>query len=82
MNPRNPSDLGFSRREVLRTAGAGFGYLALAGLLAQQTARRAVAAAEKPLAPKTPHFPAKVKRIIFVFMQGAISQVDTFEYKA
>ena len=34
-----------------------------------------------PLAPKAPHFPAKAKRIIFLFMQGAMSQMDTWEYK-
>ena len=35
-----------------------------------------------PLAPKAPQFPAKAKRIIFVFMEGAMSGLDTFEYKA
>jgi hypothetical protein len=82
MKHHHLSPPGVSRRQVLQTASAGFGYLALTGLLAQQTARRAAAAIEKPLIPKAPHFPAKAKRIIFVFMQGAISQVDTFEYKA
>jgi hypothetical protein len=70
----------FSRREALKSAGAGFGYLALAGLLGQN-AQKAAAAVPTPLAPKQPHFPAKAKRVIFLFMQGAISQVDTFEYK-
>lgn len=68
-----------SRRSLLKSAGGGFGYLALAGLLGQQTAR--ALSAEKPLAPHAPHFPAKAKRIIFVFMEGAMSGVDTFEYK-
>jgi hypothetical protein len=54
--------------------------VALAGLLGQQTLARTDAAA-RPLAERKPHFPAKAKRIIFVFMQGAVSQVDTFEYK-
>lgn len=75
---------GISRRQVLKTAGAGFGYLALAGMLGE-TARKAAAAdrtAPKPLAPKMPHFEAKAKRIIFVFMQGSMSQMDTVEYKA
>src|SRR5688500_7518485 len=70
-----------SRRQVLKSASAGFGYLALAGLLGQNAAKAATPAAAGPLAPKLPHFPAKAKRIIFLFMQGAISQVDTFEYK-
>jgi hypothetical protein len=71
-----------SRRQALKSAGAGFGYLALAGLLGQNAAR--AAAAEKapgPLAPKPPHFPVKAKRILFLFMEGATSQMDTWEYK-
>ncbi|HTD65889.1 MAG TPA: DUF1501 domain-containing protein [Candidatus Limnocylindria bacterium] len=72
-----------SRRSVLKSAGAGFGYLALAGLLGQQTAKLLAAdkSVLKPLAPKAPHFKPKAKRIIFVFMEGAMSQHDTFEYK-
>jgi hypothetical protein len=69
-----------SRRQALKAAGAGFGYLALAGMLGQ-TARSADKPVPKPLAPKEPHFEPRAKRIIFLFMQGAISQVDTFEYK-
>jgi hypothetical protein len=65
----------FSRRAALKTAGAGFGYLAFAGL--------STWAAEKsnPLAPKKTHFPAKAKRVIFLCMEGAPSHVDTFDYK-
>ncbi len=75
-----------SRRQALRHAGFGFGYLALAGLLGEQN-RTACAAPPRstppnPLAPKAPHFPTKAKRIIFLFMEGAMSQLDTFEYKA
>lgn len=72
-----------SRRSALKSAGAGFGYLALAGLLGQQSAQQthAAEAASGPLAPKNPHFPPRAKRIIFLFMQGCISQVDTWEYK-
>jgi hypothetical protein len=69
-----------SRRSLLKSAAGGFGYLALAGLLGQQNAR--AVSAGQPLAPHAPHFPAKAKRIIFVFMEGAMSGVDTFEYKA
>ncbi|MFN4257826.1 MAG: DUF1501 domain-containing protein [Gemmataceae bacterium] len=68
-----------SRRQALKTVSAGFGYLALAGLLGQEAARGAPS--QGPLAPKPPHFPVKAKRIIFVFMEGAMSQMDTFEYK-
>jgi len=73
-----------SRRSLLQAAGAGFGHLALTGLLGSLASQ--VSAAEpkeaNPLAPKTPPLPVKAKRIIFLFMEGAISTVDTFEYKA
>ena len=65
-----------TRREMLKSASAGFGYLALAGL-----ATEAAAEDKNPLAPKPVHHPAKVKRIIFLFMHGGPSQVDTFDYK-
>ncbi len=71
-----------SRRTLLRSAGAGFGYLALAGLLGQQNLRALTAAGPtNPLAPKQPTLPAKAKRLIFIFMEGAMSGVDTFDYK-
>jgi hypothetical protein len=81
---RNPFELTtyLSRRHALQTAGAGFGYLALAGMLGQAaTASRKPQAAPGPLAPKPPHRATKAKRIIFCFMEGAMSQMDTFEYK-
>ena len=79
----NPSSFApVSRRSLLQTAGAGFGYLALASLLGHQNARAIVnGAAPGPLIPKAPHFTPKAKRIIFMFMEGAMSGVDTFEYK-
>lgn len=75
-----------TRRRLLRLAAGGFGYLALAGLIERESlAARAPCASSQldrhPLAPKIPHFPARAKRIIFLFMQGAISQMDTFDYK-
>ena len=72
-----------SRRQALQSAGIGFGGLALAGLLGRNAPAKAADAVDplKPLAPKAPHFPAKAKRIIFLFMQGCISQMDTWEYK-
>src|SRR5687768_195701 len=67
-----------SRRELLQSTSCGFGALAFAGLFG----RAAKAAAESnPLAPKQPHFEPKAKRVIFMFMQGAPSHVDTFDYK-
>lgn len=68
-----------TRRQALKSAGNGFGMLALAGLLGEQTAR--AGSVEKPLAPKASHFPAKAKRLIFVHMNGAMSHHDTFDYK-
>jgi hypothetical protein len=64
-----------SRRDMLKSASVGFGYLAFAGL--------STMAAEKdnPLAPKKTHFPGKAKHVIFLCMEGAPSHVDTFDYK-
>ncbi len=71
-----------TRRQALKTTAGGFGYLALAGLLGAQEQRAAtVRERTNPLAPRSPHFPVKAKRIIFCFMEGAMSQMDTFEYK-
>jgi len=81
----------YSRRHVLRTASSGFGYLALAGLCAEQ-ARGAAPSADalasgpaamssNPLSPKTPHFAPKAKRVIFMFNQGGPSHVDSLDYK-
>jgi len=66
----------FSRREWLRSAACGFGSLALAGL-----ARDAGAAVSNPMLAHAPHFPAKAKRVIFLFMAGGVSHVDSFDYK-
>ncbi len=65
------------RRELLKNAACGFGYLALAGLAAE----RAGAGPVNPLAPRSPHFAPRAKRVIFLFMQGGVSQVDSFDYK-
>jgi hypothetical protein len=69
----------YSRRAALQTLGCGFGYLALAGLAAREKAQ--AAEVTNPLAPKPPQFPARAKRIIFLFMQGGVSHVDSFDYK-
>ena len=71
-----------SRRELLRHSGAGFGSLALAGMLSQTDAFAAPRdPADGPLAVKTPHFAPKAKSVIFLFMYGGPSHIDTFEYK-
>jgi hypothetical protein len=67
-----------NRRQMLRRAGAGFGSLALAALLADEAAALPSA---NPLAPRAPHFSARAKRVVFLFMPGGPSQVDTFDPK-
>ena len=69
-----------SRRNLLQSTSCGFGLLALAGLC-QQQAKAAPETASNPLSPRAPHFAPKAKRVIFMFMQGAPSHVDTFDYK-
>ncbi len=66
-----------TRREALRRMGAGMGSIGLASMFGNAQASAIVS----PLGPKQPHFPAKAKRIIQLFMPGGPSQVDTFDYK-
>ncbi|MEM8954757.1 MAG: DUF1501 domain-containing protein [Verrucomicrobiota bacterium] len=68
--------LGVSRRELLKGASCGFGYLAFAGL-----STMAAEAEKGPLSPKSPHFRGKAKRVILLCMRGGPSHVDTFDYK-
>ncbi len=63
-----------TRRDYLRTMGTGFGMLGLANLLNGEISR-------SPLAVKQPHFPAKAKHVVFLFLNGGPSQVDTFDPK-
>jgi Protein of unknown function (DUF1501) len=67
-----------SRREILRRAGGGFGALALSALLADEAAATAPA---EPLLPKAPEMRSTARRVIFLFMPGGPSQVDTFDPK-
>ncbi len=66
-----------SRRQALQTAACGFGSLALAGLIGRSTRAEAVSR----LSAKPPPLVPKAKRVIFLFMQGGPSHVDTFDYK-
>ncbi len=78
-----------SRRQMLTSSGAGFGMLGLAGVLDQQVAGAAkspvaskvAVATPNPLAAKAPHHSPKAKRVIFLFMNGGPSHVDTFDPK-
>jgi hypothetical protein len=76
-----PSDQFASRRDFLQRAGSGFGSLALAGLLAQEgrLANAAVGTSTNPLAPHPGHFPGQAKSVIWLFMNGGPSQVDTWD---
>src|SRR6266516_7029769 len=74
-----------TRRDFLATSASGIGTLALASLLGENgllaASPPAGAAAENPLAPKPPHFPAKAKNCICIYMEGAPSQMDLFDPK-
>ncbi len=70
-----------SRRDFLLRGGAGFGALALSHLLADNSLFAAPTAAVSPLAPKPTQFPAKAKSVIFLFMEGGPSHLDTFDPK-
>lgn len=78
-----------SRRDFLRWGGTGLGGIALATLLGEQRLRaaedhspiRPVIDPSRPYAPRPSHFPAKAKRVVMLFCSGALSHVDTFDYK-
>ena len=81
-----PNYCGRTRREFLWQAGGGFGAVALASLLGPEWLSQQAVAADgsdykNPLAPKTPPLPAKAKSVIFLFMYGGPSHIDTFDYK-
>ncbi|WZP00171.1 DUF1501 domain-containing protein [Isosphaeraceae bacterium EP7] len=73
-----PDDRTISRREMLARASGGFGAIALAGLLADQ---QVAASVGDPLAPQRPHLVPKAKRVIFLYMTGGVSHVDSFDPK-
>ncbi|RLS31035.1 MAG: DUF1501 domain-containing protein [Planctomycetota bacterium] len=79
------SDAGglLARRRLLARAGGGFGGVALASLLADEGLLKCATAdsGHDPLAAKSPHFPAKAKSVIWLFMEGAPSAVDLFDPK-
>lgn len=76
-------DLALTRREMLGRLGNGFAALSMAGLFTSETAAYAAPSANSlnPLSPKSPQFPAKAKRVIFLFANGGPSHVDTFDPK-
>ena len=76
-----------TRREFLWQAGAGFTGTALAGLMAlegsklQASSGALTGKGTNPLKPRRPHYPAKAKSVIFLFMYGGPSHIDTFDHK-
>lgn len=76
-----------SRRDLFRSAGGGFGLIGLAGLLEREGMVETSALGGEfpgfvgPMTPRPPHFPARAKRVIWVFINGGPSQVDTWDYK-
>src|SRR5262245_42368773 len=69
------------RRKFLQTASAGFGWLAFTALAAEWSRAESPVAHRPPLAPKEQHFAARAKRVIFLFMAGGPSHLDTFDWK-
>jgi Protein of unknown function (DUF1501) len=80
MSFSQPAALAVTRRHFFRECGVGVGKIALASLLTDAFHTRATAAAN-PLAPRPPHFAPKATRVIHLFMAGAPSQLDLFDYK-
>src|SRR5438874_7267174 len=70
-----------TRRDMLRRCANGFGLAALSALLADPAYGAAPSRDSDPLAPRLPHHEAKAKSVIFLFMDGGPSQVDTFDPK-
>ena len=68
-----------TRRKWLQHAGCGFGGLAFSALATCESL--AAAGSRQPLAPQRPHFPARAKQVIFLYMHGGASHIDTFDYK-
>ena len=84
---RNGAFCGRTRREFLWQVGAGFVGTALAGMLEESFFAKEAFAADgiskfmNPLAPRAPHFAPKAKSVIFLYMYGGPSHIDTFDYK-
>ncbi len=87
LSPRLHNFCGRTRREFFWETGAGFTGLALAGMLDDEFLKKQTTGADgqtpwvNPLAPKPPHFEPKAKAVIFLYMYGGPSQIDTFDYK-
>ncbi|MGE3241719.1 MAG: DUF1501 domain-containing protein [Pirellulales bacterium] len=76
----SPAGERLSRRQLLRSAACGFGHVALLGML-QNTASQLQAAQTPATLLGMPHFAPRAKRVIFLFMHGGVSHLDTFDPK-
>jgi len=81
MNPFQHRCLDITRRHFLRDCGVGVGKMALAGLLADRLGAQTAPAFVNPVAPHPPHFAGKAKAVIHLFMAGAPSHLDLFDFK-
>src|SRR5665213_394939 len=84
MNPFEERQQLISRRHFFKSTGLAAGRIALAGLMFPELLRAAgtgVAGHGHPALPGLPHFAPKAKRLIYLFMNGAPSQIDLFDYK-
>jgi hypothetical protein len=80
--PTHPDLRFLTRRQFFSRCALGLGNIALASMLKEQELFGASAAASlNPMAPKPPHFPAKARNIIYLFMAGGPSQLELFDYK-
>lgn len=76
-----PHGTQIARRHFLRECGVGVGKIALASMLAGTMGAGGAPTAVNALAPRKPHYPGKAKRVIHLFMAGAPSQLELFDYK-
>ena len=79
------SPMSMTRREMLKRCGMGLGMIGLSSILKQEgllaSSNPLGETALSPMAPKLPHFAPRVKRVIWLFINGGPSHMDTWEYK-
>jgi hypothetical protein len=78
---RNYHAAPLTRRQMLRQCATGFGALAMSALAAQYAPAAVQTAPSNPLAPRLPHFPPRVRNVIFLYMDGGVSAMDSFDPK-
>jgi len=76
-----PARQPLSRREALCRMGGGFGMLSFASLIGESLAKADATPAQGVASARIPNFKPKAKHVIFLFMNGGASQIDTFDYK-